>query len=151
MKLILKQSVEHLGEVGEVVDVKAGYGRNYLVPHGLAYLASESNIKRLEEERVMAEERSRRDFLEASRRASQLEGLSLTFRERAGDDGKLFGSVSIGDIVDRVNSGALDFEFEKRTVQLEEPLKALGVIQVALRLHPEVELEIEVTVEREEG
>ena len=151
MKLILKQSVENLGEIGQVVDVKAGYGRNYLVPHGLAYVASADNIKRLEEEQVKAEERSRRDFLEARRRASQLEGMSLTFEERAGDDGKLFGSVTVADIVEQANAGSLDFELDKKTVRLEEPLKALGVTNVSLRLHPDVELDIEVRVEREEG
>jgi large subunit ribosomal protein L9 len=151
MKLILKQSVENLGEIGQVVDVKAGYGRNYLVPHGLAYVASADNVKRLEEEQVKAEARSRRDFLEARRRASQLEGVSLTFQERAGDDGKLFGSVTVADIVDQANAGSLDFELEKKTVRLEEPLKALGVTNVSLRLHSDVELDIEVRVEREEG
>ncbi len=150
MKLILKQSVEHLGEAGQVVQVKAGYGRNYLVPHGLAYVASAANIKRLEEEQQKAEERSRRDFLEARRRASQLEDVSLTFRERASDDGKLFGSVTVTDILDQVNAGGIDFELEKKTIQLEEALKVVGVNKVTIRLHAEVEIEIEVTVEREE-
>lgn len=150
MKLILKQSVEHLGEAGQVVQVKAGYGRNYLVPHGLAYVASAANIKRLEEEQQKAEERSRRDFLEARRRASQLEDVSLTFRERASDDGKLFGSVTVTDILDQVNAGGIDFELEKKTIQLEEALKVVGVNKVTIRLHAEVEFEIEVTVEREE-
>jgi len=150
MKLILKQSVEHLGEAGQVVQVKAGYGRNYLVPHGLAYVASAANIKRLEEEQQKAEERSRRDFLEARRRASQLEDVSLTFRERASDDGKLFGSVTVTDILDQVNAGGIDFELEKKTIQLEEALKVIGVNKVTIRLHAEVEFEIEVTVEREE-
>ena len=94
MKLILKQSVENLGDAGAVVQVKAGYGRNYLIPQGLAYVASDANMKRIEEESSLAEERTRRDFLEARRRASQLEGMSLTFTERAGEDGKLFGSVT---------------------------------------------------------
>lgn len=150
MKLILKQSVEHLGEAGQVVQVKAGYGRNYLVPHGLAYVASAANIKRLEEEQQKAEERSRHDFLEARRRASQLEDVSLTFRERASDDGKLFGSVTVTDILDQVNAGGIDFELEKKTIQLEEALKVVGVNKVTIRLHAEVEIEIEVTVEREE-
>lgn len=150
MKLILKQSVEHLGEAGQVVQVKAGYGRNYLVPHGLAYVASAANIKRLEEEQQKAEERSRHDFLEARRRASQLEDVSLTFRERASDDGKLFGSVTVTDILDQVNAGGIDFELEKKTIQLEEALKVIGVNKVTIRLHAEVEFEIEVTVEREE-
>jgi len=151
VKLILKETVENLGVAGDVVTVKAGYGRNYLVPQGLAYEANEANVRRIEEERKLTEERSRRDYLEARRRASQLVGLSLTFHARAGEDGKLFGSVTGADIADRANAGTLDFELDKRTVQLEEPLKALGVFPVALRLHAEVDAEIEVRVEREEA
>jgi len=152
MKLILKKAVENLGEAGEVVTVKAGYGRNYLVPQGLAYEASEANMRRLEEERTKAEERSRRDYLEARRRASQLAGMSLTFHARAGEDGKLFGSVTNADVADRANqSGALDFELDKRVVVMDEPLKALGVFEVNVHLHVEVDAMIEVRVEREEG
>lgn len=151
MKLILKKAVENLGEAGEVVQVKAGYGRNYLVPQGLAYTASDANIRLLEEEQVREEERSRRDYLEARRRASQLEGVSLMFAARAGDDGKLFGSVTAAEIVDLVNEGELDFELDKRALLLDEPLKAIGVVAVAIRLHAEVEVSIEVGVEREEG
>jgi len=151
MKLILKQDVENLGEAGAIVQVKAGYGRNYLIPQGLAYVASAANMKRAEEERARHEERTRRDFLEARRRASQLEGLSLAFSARAGEDGKLFGSVTAADIVERVNESGLDFELERRALILDEPLKALGEFAVGVRLHPEVEVELEVRVEREEG
>lgn len=150
MKLILKEDVPNLGETGEVVQVKPGYGRNYLIPQGLAYVASEVNMKRLEEERVRAEERARRDFLEARRRASQIEGMSLTFGERASEDGKLFGSVSVADIAERANASGLDFELEKRNFLIDEPLKSVGVFPVAVRLHPEVEVELEVRVERED-
>ena len=151
MKLILKKAIENLGEVGEVVQVRAGYGRNYLIPQGLAFAASAANIRRLEEEQTRAEERSRRDYLEARRRASQLEGVSLTFVERAGDDGKLFGSVTAADITERTNRGELDFELDKKTVLLDDPIKVLGVEDITIRLHAEVEVSIEVRVEREEG
>jgi large subunit ribosomal protein L9 len=152
MKLILKKAVENLGDAGEVVTVKAGYGRNYLIPQGIAYMASEANMRRLEEERQRSEERSRRDYLEARRRASQLTGMSLTFHARAGEDGKLFGSVTNADIADRANSsGKLDFELDKRIVILDEPLKALGAFEVRVHLHAEVDVEIEVHVERDEG
>jgi large subunit ribosomal protein L9 len=150
MKLILKKTVEHLGEAGDVVQVKAGYGRNYLVPHGLAYVASEANMRKLEEEQARADERSRHDYLEARRRASQLEGLSLTFQARAGEDGKLFGSVTAADIADRANEGEIDFQLEKRVVIMDEPIKALGLHTVTLHLHTEVEIPIEVQVEQEE-
>ncbi len=151
MKLILREAVENLGEPGDVVDVKPGFARNYLIPQGLAYEASPGNIRRLEEERAQAEERARRDYLEARRRAARLEGMVLTFHARAGEEGKLFGSVTAGDVADRLDEQGLDFQVERRQVRLEEPLKALGAYRIPVRLHPEVEVEVEVRVEREEG
>ena len=150
MKLILRNAVENLGDPGDIVDVAPGYGRNYLVPQGLAYEASEANIRRLEEEKVQAEERARRDFLEAKRRAAQLENTLLTFHARASEDGKLFGSVTAGDIADRSSDQGLDFKVERRQVLLDEPLKVLGSSKVAIRLYAEVEVEIDVSIEREE-
>ena len=150
MKLILRKTVENLGEPGAIVDVAPGYGRNYLLPQGLAFEASAANIRRLEEEKVQAEERARRDYLEAKRRASQMVNLALVFHARAGEDGKLFGSVTAGDIADRASGEGLDFKVEKRHVILDEPIKALGENKVLVRLHQEVEVEIDVTVEREE-
>lgn len=151
MKLILRKVVENLGDAGDIVDVKAGFGRNYLIPQGLAYEASAGNIRRLEDEKAQAEERARRDYLEAKRRASQIQSLSLTFHARAGEDGKLFGSVTAGDIADRANEQGLEFKIERRQVILDEPLKTLGASMVPLRLYAGVEVEIEVKVEREEG
>lgn len=150
MKLILKQSVENLGEAGEMIQVKPGFGRNYLIPQGLAYTATQANIQKLEQEQAQSDERSKRDFLEAGRRASQLEGISsITFYVRAGDDGKLFGSVTSADIADRINESDMDFELNRRAVLLDEPIKMLGVWEVPLNLHGEVEAHIEVHVERE--
>jgi len=151
MKLILKKAVENLGEAGQVVSVKAGYGRNYLIPQGLAYVASAANMAKLEEEQARSAERSRRDFLEARRRAAQLDGLSITFVERAGEDGKLFGSVTKADVTERINAGDVDFELDKKAVVLDEPIKAIGVTNITLHLHADVEVEVEVRVEREEG
>jgi large subunit ribosomal protein L9 len=150
MKLILKQSVENLGEAGEMIQVKPGFGRNYLIPQGLAYTATQANIEMLEQEQAQSDERSKRDFLEAGRRASQLEGISsITFYVRAGDDGKLFGSVTSADIADRINESDMDFELNRRAVLLDEPIKMLGVWEIPLNLHGEVEAHIEVHVERE--
>jgi len=150
MKLILKQSVENLGEAGEVIKVKPGFGRNYLIPQGLAYTATQENIEKLEQEQTQSEERSKRDFLEAGRRASQLEAISpITFHARAGDDGKLFGSVTSADIADRINESGMDFELNRRAILLDEPIKMVGVWEVPLNLHGEVEAHIEVHVESE--
>ena len=148
MKLILRTAVETLGGRGDIIDVKPGYARNYLIPQGLAYIASDANLRRLEEERARAEERARRDYLEARRRASQLEGIGVVFHVRAGEEGKLFGSVTNSDIADQLNRRGLDFEVDRRTILLEEPLKLLGVFKVPIRLHSQVEVEVAVHVER---
>jgi len=150
MKLILKQSVPNLGDTGDVVSVKPGYARNYLLPQGLAYEASEANLRKIEEERKLAEERSRRDYLEGKRRASQLEGTELTFQARAAEEGKLYGSISAADITERLNAAAIDFEVEKKHVLLDEPIKEIGSHVVTVRLYEAAEVEIQIVVEREE-
>ena len=150
MKVILKADMSNLGAAGDVVEVKAGYGRNYLIPQGLAYMASVANVKRVEEEKKLGEERYRRDYLEARRRASQLEGVSLTFRARAGEEGKLFGSVTNADVADRLNEQGLDFEVDRRWVHLEESLKTLGEFRVPVQFGRDVSVEVEVRVERAE-
>ena len=150
MKLILRRTVDRLGDQGDVVDVKAGYARNYLIPQGLAYLASAGNLRRLDRERDEAEELAKHDYLEARRRASQLEGTSLVFHVRAGEDGRLFGAVTNADVADRLNRGELDFEVDRRIVMLEEPLKLLGTSKVLVRLHSQVEVEVEIQVEQGE-
>lgn len=147
MKVILKEGMANLGEPGEIVDVKPGYARNYLLPQGKAYVASDANLARLEEEQRRREEKAKRDYLEANRRAAQLEDVSITFSVNAGEEGKLFGSVTNGDIADRLNAeGGLDFEVEKRTVVLEDPIKELGTFRVPVKLHTDVTTEVEVIV-----
>jgi large subunit ribosomal protein L9 len=149
MKVILKQTEESLGETGKVVSVKPGYARNYLLPQGLAYEASESNLRKIEEEQKLSAERARRDYLEAKRRASQLDEIVLTFQARASEEGKLFGSITSLDIVERLNAGKLDFEVDRRQLLLEDHLKELGVHQVPIKLFADVTVEIEVRVDRE--
>lgn len=151
MKIILKEAVEHLGEQGEVVDVKPGYARNYLLPQGMAEMASEANIRRLEEEQRQAEERARRKYLEARRRASQLEGTILIFRARAGEEGRLFGSVNAADIAQRaVDRAGLDYELDEKRIRLDQPIKEIGAYKVPVHFHDDVEIEVQVRVEREE-
>jgi large subunit ribosomal protein L9 len=147
VKVILRQDIDKLGAAGEIVAVKPGFARNYLLPRGFAFEANNANMRALEEERSKAEAKSKRDFLEARRRASQLEGVSLTFHARAGEESKLFGSITSGDIADRLNSEqGLDFEVDRRAIELDEPIKALGVFSVSIRLHSEVKPEIKVWV-----
>lgn len=146
VKVILRQEIEKLGAAGEVVTVRPGFARNYLLPRGFAFEATAANMRQLEEEQRRAEERARRDYLEARRRAKALEGVSLTFHARAGEESKLFGSITTGDIAEQLNAQGLDFEVDRRQIDLEEPIKALGVFSVPIRLHAEVRPEIKVWV-----
>lgn len=150
MRLILREKVAHLGQAGDLVTVKPGYARNFLIPKGLAYRATEANVRRIEEERRIGEERARRAYLEANRRASRLEGVTLTFKARASPEGTLFGSVGMKDIFDRLQESEIGFELDKRSVLLDEPIKSIGEHIVPLRLHAGVETEVQVIVEAEE-
>ncbi len=149
MRLILREAVEHLGQPGDLVTVKPGYARNYLIPRGLAYRATEANIQRIEEERRLREERARRIYLEANRQASRLEGLALHFKARASEEGTLFGSVTARDILERARESDLGFELDGRSVLLEEPIKSVGEHVIAMRLHAGVETEVRIIVEAE--
>jgi large subunit ribosomal protein L9 len=144
MEIILRQGVENLGKPGDVVKVKSGYARNYLLPHGLAYEATPGNLKRIQQERdrLDAAENERRTA--ASTIAERLEQVSLTFSARVGDDGKLFGSVTSNDIAAQLE--AQGFHVEKRQIDLHEPIKALGVYRVPIRLHSDVKPEVRVWV-----
>jgi large subunit ribosomal protein L9 len=146
LKVILRQDVPELGQSGDIVTVKPGYARNFLLPRGMAFEATKANIKQLEDEKRRGETRSKQQYLEARRRASQLENVSLTFQANAGEEGKLFGSITSADIAERLKEQNLDFEIDKRDVELDEPLKALGVYNVPIRLHSDVKPEIKVWV-----
>ena len=144
MEIILRQGVENLGKPGDVVKVKAGYARNYLLPHGLAYEATPGNLKRIKQERdrLDAAENERRGL--AQTQAERLEQVSLTFSSRVGEEGKLFGSVTAADIAAQLETQG--FHIEKRQVDLHEPIKALGVYRVPIRLHADVKPEVRVWV-----
>lgn len=144
MEIILRQAVENLGKPGDVVKVKAGYARNYLLPRGLAYEATPGNLKRiqLERDRLEAAENERRG--KAEELASRFEEVSLTFSARVGEEGKLFGSVTAADIHQQLE--AQGFHVERRQIDLHDPIKALGVYKVPIRLHADVKPEIRVWV-----
>ena len=146
LKVILRQDVAELGQSGDIVTVKPGYARNFLLPRGMAYEATNANIKQIEEEKRRGEAKSKGLMLEARRRASQLEPISLTFHANAGEEGKLFGSITSADIAERLKEQGLDFEVDKREIELDEPIKTLGVHNVAIRLHTDVKPEIKVWV-----
>ena len=147
MDVILREDVEKLGQAGEVVSVKDGYARNFLLPRGLAYPATEGNRRRLEAERKQHDRRTAAAVGEARDLAARLEALSLSFTMKAGEGDKLFGSVTAGDIAERL--GAEGFTVDKRAVELAEPIKTLGAFKVPVRLHADVKPEIRVWVVKE--
>jgi large subunit ribosomal protein L9 len=146
VKVILRQDLENVGATGDLVTVKPGFARNYLLPRGLAFEATAANVRQLEEDQKRGEQKAKREYLEARRRAAQLEGVSLTFHANAGEEGKLFGSITSGDIADRLNEQNLDYEIDRRSIMLDEPIKALGVFSVPVRLHTDVRPEVKVWV-----
>ena len=146
MKLILTQEVTGLGAPGDVVEVKAGYGRNYLVPRSLAMpwtRGSEQQIEMIKRARSAREIRSLDDAREA---ASRLSGLRVRLQTRAGQGGRLFGSVSTADIAAAVRSAGGP-ELDRRKIEVANPIKTIGSHRVSVRLHPEVSatLDVEVT------
>jgi large subunit ribosomal protein L9 len=148
MQVILRERIEQLGEAGEIVDVKPGYGRNYLIPKGLAYEATESNKRRLEAERARHAAKEAETLGDAQKRAASIEGVSLTFHARAGQEGKLFGSITSADIAEKLAEQGVTVE--RRQIELDEPIKALGVTSVPIRLHPQVRPEVKVWVIQED-
>lgn len=144
MEVILRQAVENLGKPGDLVAVKAGYARNYLIPRGFALPATEGNKKRIEQQkaRLEAAENERRSA--AQQVAERLEQVSLTFSARVGEEEKLFGSVTAADIAQQLQGQG--FDIEKRQVDLHDPIKSLGVYRVPIKLHAEVKPEVRVWV-----
>ncbi len=147
MQVILRERLENLGNTGEIVDVKPGYARNYLIPQGLAYEATSANVRQIEREKAQREKKEAETLTAARAFAAKLEGVSLTFNARAGQEGKLFGSITNGDIADKL--AEMGLEVDRRQIELEEPIKALGVFTVPVRLHSQVHPEIKVWVIQE--
>jgi large subunit ribosomal protein L9 len=137
MKLILTQEVTGLGAPGDVVDVKDGYGRNFLVPRGLGIRWTRGGEKQIESIRRGRQVREIRDLDDAKSVKGQLESLSVRLPVRAGDTGRLFGSVTVADIVDAIHKAGGP-QVDKRKVEVGSPIKTVGSHQVSVRLHPEV-------------
>ena len=147
MELILREDVPHLGRAGDVVKVKDGYGRNYLLPKGLAYPATEANKKKIayEGERIAKQRAAERDA--AAGEAGRLADVRLTFPVKVGEEDRLYGSVTASDIQRRLQEAGL--HVDKRQVDLPEPIRALGEFKVGIKLHPDVRPEITVLVVKE--
>ena len=146
MLVILKKEVAHLGEAGAVVEVKNGYGRNYLIPQGLAIPASETNKAELEHQKRMADAIRRKELQAAKDLAGRLAEVAITIRRDAGEDDKLFGSVTNRDIADAL--AAEGIEIDRKSIVVADPIKAIGLFNVPVRLHREVEGTVRVFVVR---
>ena len=150
MKLILIEDVQGTGKKGDTVTVRDGYGRNFLVPRGLAVPATEGNVVRFENIVRSVSNKKARDLQTASELKTKLDETTLTIKKKAGEDGRLFGSVTHKDVVEAVKvfSGV---EVDRKLVRLEEPIKTTGSHTVVIHLQPDVNAEVKIEVEKEEA
>jgi len=147
MEVILKEDVAKLGSRGDVVKVSEGYGRNYLLPRKLAIEASAANKAVIEQMKAAAVRRQAKEKSDAELLAKQFDGVSLQFTRRAGENGQLFGSVTSADVAHELEHRG--FKIERRKIQLDEPLKALGDFTVSIKLHRDVAATVKVTIAKE--
>ncbi|HEX9655091.1 MAG TPA: 50S ribosomal protein L9 [bacterium] len=147
MKIILKQNFDNLGKFGDVVEVKDGYARNFLIPRQIAIHANDRNMRLLEQERKRVEVKQSKEKRSAEDLAKSLEPVSLTATVAVGEEDKVFGAVTSQDIAELLK--AKGFDIDRRKIVLDEPLKALGVYEVAIKLHADVEAKVKVWVVKE--
>jgi large subunit ribosomal protein L9 len=148
MKVILKQNVPNLGDIGDLKDVAPGYARNHLLPRGLAVEATASKLKEWQQQREKIETENRLQEKIAQSLASKLASQSLIFKMQAGEGGRLFGSVTPADICEQLQ--AKGFEVDKKKIELNEPIKSIGRFKALVRLHPGVKADFDIIVEKEE-
>jgi large subunit ribosomal protein L9 len=147
MKLILREDVENLGKGGELVEVKPGYGRNYLLPRGLAVLANPKNVRELEHQKAVAAAKAAKLKASAEAVAKRLADTAVTLKRKVGEQDKLYGSVTALDIAEALAARGL--EIDRRAIDLAEPLKTLGDFEVPVKLHSDVVGKAKVKIEAE--
>jgi large subunit ribosomal protein L9 len=147
MKIILKEDIPSIGKRGDIVNVSDGYGRNYLIPKKLAFLATTNNIKAFENEKKNKEKKLLKVKKEALNLASKIESFSLTINVKVGEGDKLFGSVTSKDIEERLKKEGINID--KKDIILDEPIKALGVYSIPIRIHSEVHAKLKLWVVKE--
>jgi len=147
MKLILREDVYNLGKGGELVEVKPGYGRNYLIPRGLAVLANPKNIREVEHQKAVAAAKAAKLKASAEAIAKRLSDTPVTLKRKVGEQDKLYGSVTAMDVAEALAARGLDID--RRTIDLSEPIKTLGDFEVGVKLHSEVIGKARVKVEAE--
>ena len=147
MKLILREDVENLGKGGELVEVKAGYGRNFLLPRGLAVLANPKNVRELEHQKRVADAKAAKTRASAEAVAKRLAETPVSLKRKVGEQEKLYGSVTALDIVEAL--AARGVQLDRRLVELAEPIKTLGDFEVPVKVHRDVSAKVKVKVEAE--
>ncbi len=147
MEIILKQQVENLGKPGDRLSVSNGYARNFLLPKGLAIQATKSNIAQLEHEMRLIEQQKQKEIKDAEKIGNKIRSLSCVLKRKAGEQDKLFGSVTSIDIANALKEHGVDID--RRLIQLEEPIKELGTHKVPIEVHPQVVVELKVKVQKE--
>lgn len=148
MQVILVENVDNLGRLGDVVQVKSGYARNWLLPQGIAKMATAENVKEIEARRAEFERAEKEKHEAAMRRQQELDGRTVTIRAKVGTEGKLFGSVSAGDIADAVTADGV--ELEKREIRMPiGPLREVGEFEIGVHLYTDVDATVTVVVEAE--
>lgn len=147
MKVILKEDVKSIGSMGQIIDVADGFARNYLVPRGLAVEANVKNIKSLEHEKRVIQEKAKKVKNQAQDFAGKISGMTVVIKAKAGEEGKLFGSVTTMDVAEQLKNEGIDID--KKKISLEEPIKRLGSYSVKVRVHPEISAEVNVQVVEE--
>jgi large subunit ribosomal protein L9 len=148
-EVILRAEVDNLGHAGDVVEVAPGYARNFLFPRGLAYPATDANVHRVDQEKKKYHERLAHEKVAAERLAESMTGIVLEFRELAGEEDQLYGSVTVADLAAAIE--AKGFTVERGQIKLDAPIKHLGEHDVPIRLHPEVTVQVHVSVLKSEG
>ena len=144
MELILKETIDTLGEEGDIVKVKPGYGRNYLIPRGKAVLATKANLAILEQELSSIASRKEKERLAAEELSKKIAGVTVVIEQRVGEEDKLYGSVTSTDIAEKLAS--LGVAIDKRKIQLDEPIKSLGVTMVPCKTGYQMIAEIKVEI-----
>lgn len=148
VQLILQEAVSNLGEAGDLVRVRPGYARNYLIPQGKAIFATDARVKELEHHRRILQEKAAEQLQEFEAVKARIEGLALEIPARVGEEGKLFGSVTLLQIHERLV--AEGFEVDRRRIALAEPIKEAGEHSVTVKLHRDVSATLKVTVTAED-
>ena len=136
MKVILRKNYDQLGKIGDLVDVKDGFARNFLLPRQIAYIATQGNIRSLEEEKQQIAKKEVKELEAAKLLAVDLEKISITIPVKVGEEDRIFGSVTNQMIADALKEKKYDID--KRKIDLDEPIKALGIYSISIKLHPDV-------------